>query len=117
MGRAGVQIIRRILRRNASPGLQSAGKRPKGAHYLPPARLIIGRISVVQQDHMAAGKASVSVQRSIVRSVLPGHKILPGAVPLILQAAAYDLFYLSVMYVYTWPKTHMLLQSVVSEND
>ena len=69
---------------------------------------IIFRSCRVQKDDVASLEAVPPIKSSIPFSVQLRSKIGNRLVPLIPQAASYDLFHLSIMDVNTWSEFHLL---------
>jgi hypothetical protein len=57
---------------------------------------------------MPACKPHALIQSGKVRRALLRHKIFRGRIARIAQAAAHDLLYLSVVYIYTGSKFHTI---------
>ncbi len=96
-----------IFRRDPAPDLQTARILPKRRKCLGSVLLIKGRILGVEQDHMSPRKPVPFVQLRIICRVQLRSKIGLCLISLIRQAASYDLFYFSIMYINARSEFHV----------
>ena len=103
--RAKLKEERRIFGCDPSADHKTAGVRRQRIRRSPYIRIIGLRSGRIQQYDMSAGEIQFPIQLTVESSALRSNEVRLSHA-LIGQTSAHDLLYLSVMDIYTRPKTH-----------